>query len=89
MNRLHKLFIAPDKNLFAVGAGHIDKAAELFEVIRDISQIIPGGTDRYEVLLKALVALQIYTRECASSLMFCHALQECLSRFPTCSPMRT
>jgi hypothetical protein len=63
MNRLHKIFIAPDKNLFAVGAGQMDKAAELFEVIRDISQIIPGGTDRYGSLVETVGgAADLYKR---------------------------
>jgi hypothetical protein len=34
MNRLHKLLIAPDKRLYAVGAGQMDKASELFEIIK-------------------------------------------------------
>jgi hypothetical protein len=49
MNRLHKLFVCPERRLFAVGADQIDRASELFEVIKDVSTVIHGG-DQPELL---------------------------------------
>ena len=93
MNRLHKIFIAPDKNLFAVGAGQMDEAAELFEVIRDISQIIPGGTDRYgslvetvggaaDLLLRAQSSDQIRAIEARGALAYWGAWRDLSINFP-------
>jgi hypothetical protein len=54
MNRFHKLFLDPDRRLYAAGAGQIDRAAELFEAIRDVSLIIDGGTERYGSIVESI-----------------------------------
>jgi hypothetical protein len=54
MNRLHKLFMAPDKRLYSVGAGQMDKASELFEMIKGVSGVIEGGTQRYGSIIESV-----------------------------------
>ncbi len=54
MNRFHKLFLAPDRRLYAAGAGQMDRASELFEVIKDVSHIIEGGTERYGSIVESV-----------------------------------
>jgi hypothetical protein len=54
MSRFHKLFLAPDRRLYAAGAGQMDRASELFEVIKDVSQIIEGGTERYGSIVESV-----------------------------------
>lgn len=63
MNRLHKIFIAPDLRVYAVGADKIDRAAELFQVIMDLSKVIHGGTERYGSIRETVgAAADLYKR---------------------------
>ena len=56
MNRLHKIFVAADTRVYACGAGKIDRAAELFQVIMDLSKVIQGGTQRYGSIMETVRA---------------------------------
>jgi hypothetical protein len=56
MNRLRKVFLAPDIRVYAVGADRIDRAAELFQTIIDLSKIIRGGTQRYGSTVETIMA---------------------------------
>lgn len=63
MNRLHKIFLAPEIRAYAVGADQMDRAAELFEVIKDMSKVIEGGTERYGSTLETIgAAADLYKR---------------------------
>lgn len=56
MNRLHKVFLLPEKRVYAVGAGHIDKASELFKAVSDASNFVHGGTTRYGSIVESVTA---------------------------------
>jgi hypothetical protein len=63
MNRLHKVFVAPNIRVYAVAAGKIDRAAELFQVIMDMGKIIHGGTERYGSTMETIgAAADLYKR---------------------------
>jgi hypothetical protein len=63
MSRLHKVFVAPDIRVYAVGADKMDRAAELFQTIMDMSQIIHGGTERYGSTMETIgAAADLYKR---------------------------
>jgi hypothetical protein len=54
MKGLHKVFVDPIRHIYAVGADQIDRAAELFEVIKDVSGVIKGGTTRYGSIVESI-----------------------------------
>jgi hypothetical protein len=63
MNRLHKVFLAPEIRLYALGADQMDRAAELFQTLMDMSKVIQGGTERYGSTMETIsAASDLYKR---------------------------